>query len=88
MNRLAKVVGLLLIAVLLVIVVVPDLDLPPTAKFSSARQRVPLAAFNAIIPAGVALLSPKFLRSPVRVERPSFSYVSTSLIDRNCTRRC
>jgi hypothetical protein len=89
MNRWAKVVGLLLIAVLLVIVIAPNLDVPPTAGFSSARQKIPLAAaFNAIIPAGVALLSPKSLSSPVRVGRPGFSYVSTSLINRNCTRRC
>lgn len=89
MNRWAKVVGLLLIAVLLIVVVAPDFDLPPTAGFSSARLKIPrAAAFNAIIPAGVTLLSPKSLTSPVRVGRPGPSCGSTSLIDRNCTRRC
>jgi len=89
MNCWVKFVGLVLIAVVLVIVVAPDLDLPPTARFSSVRQKTPLAAaFNAVIPAGIALLSPKSLSSPVRVGRSCFSYVPTSLIDLNCTRRC
>jgi hypothetical protein len=89
MNRWAKFVGLLLIVVVLVIVIAPDFDLPPTAGYSSARLKIPrAAAFNAIIPASIALLSPKSLTSPVRVGRPGPSYGSTSLIDRNCTRRC
>lgn len=89
MNRWAKVVGLLLIGVLLVIVVAPNLDLPPAAGYSSARPKIPVAAaFNAIIPAGVALLPPMSLSFPVRVGRLGSSCVSTSLIDRNCIRRC
>lgn len=89
MNCWVKFVGLVLIAVVVVIVIAPDLDLPPTARFSSVRQKTPLAAaFNAIIPAGVALLSPKFLSSPVRVRLAGPSDFSVNLIDLNCTRLC
>src|SRR6185503_10505666 len=87
MNRWAKVVSLLLIAVVLVIVIAPDLDLPPTARFS-ARQKAPLVVFNAIVPAGSVLLGPNSVSSLVRIGLPGFSVFSISLIDLNCTRLC
>lgn len=87
-NRWTKFVGLLLIAVVLVIVIAPDLDLPATARFSGARQRISLSAFHAIIPASITLLWPNFLSSPVRVGLPGISDYSTNLIDLNCARLC
>jgi hypothetical protein len=88
MNCWVKFVGLLLIAVVLVIVIVPDLDLPPTARFSGARQKVPLIAFDAVISASITLLRPNSLSSPVRVGLPVSADFSTNLIDLNCTRLC
>jgi hypothetical protein len=88
MNRWVKFVGLVLIAAVLAIVIAPDLDLPPTARFSSARQRVPLAVFNAIIPVRITLLRPNLLSSPVRVGLPGINDFSISLIDLNCARLC
>jgi len=87
-NRWSKVVGFLLIAVVLVIVVAPDLDLPPTARFSSARHRAPLAALYTVIPAGIALLLPNSVSSLVRVRLAGPSDFSVNLIDLNCTRLC
>jgi hypothetical protein len=89
MNHWVKFVGLVLIAAVLVIVVAPELDLPPMARFSSLTHGVPLAAFNSILPVSIIIsLQPNFLSSLARVRLPSFNDFPPSLIDLNCTRLC
>jgi hypothetical protein len=92
MNCWAKFVGLLLIAVVLLIVVMPDdVDLPPTAQFScgrQSRQKGPPISGDAIISASITLLRPNSLSSPLRVGLPVSADFSTNLIDLNCTRLC
>ena len=88
MNCWVKFAGLVLIAAVLVIVIAPDLDLPPTARFSSVRDRVHLAAFNASLPVSIISLRPNCLGSAARVRLPGFNSFSTNLIDLNCTRLC
>jgi hypothetical protein len=86
-NHWAKLVGLLLVTVTLIVVVVPDFDLPPTlARASSATQKTPLAAFSLII-ANIKLLLRDLVGPPVRVFPGSRDF-SASLIDLNCTRLC
>lgn len=84
MNRWVKIVSLLLIAVVLVIVIAPDLDLPRMARLCNGRQKVRLVAFTPIIPAGILLLGPNSVSSLVRSGLHSVSDVSSSLIDLNC----
>jgi len=88
MNSWVKFVGLVLIVVVLVIVIAPDVDLPPTARFSSVRHRVHLAAFNASLPASIISLQRNCLGSAARVRLPGFNEFSINLIDLNCTRLC
>jgi hypothetical protein len=88
MNCWVKFVALVLIAVVLVIVIAPDVDLPPTARFSSVRHRVHPAAFNASLPASIILLRPNCFGSTTRFRLPGFNDFSINLIDLNCTRLC
>lgn len=85
----AKLFGLLLIAVVLFIVIVPDdLDLPPTVTPS------PHIGFK-ILPLTVLIQSSIILGLPqnpvafaVRIVLPDHGDSSGSLIDLNCTRLC
>jgi hypothetical protein len=88
-SRWAKFVGLWLVVVMLVIVIAPYFDLPPTAvRSSSTTHRVPLSAFNAIIAASITLLPQPRLGSSVQVIFTSSGDLSASLIDLNCARLC
>jgi hypothetical protein len=87
-KRCAKLVGLFLIAVTLVIVVAPDFDLPPTVTRSlSARHTAP-PAFTAMITASIAILPQRTAGSPVQAVFPGPGAFAASLIDLNCTRLC
>jgi hypothetical protein len=88
-NHWARFVGLLLIAVVVVIVVAPDVDLPSTVTRSSQiGHRIPLVAFTAVIHASIALLPQNSIALLVRIVFPGHSDFSGSLIDLNCTRLC
>jgi hypothetical protein len=86
-SRWAKFVGLLLVAVMLVIVVAPDFDLPPTAV-RSAIHRVHVSPLHAITSVSIALLLPWTAASPVPLVFSSLGDLQVSLIDLNCARLC
>jgi hypothetical protein len=88
-NRWAKVVGLVVIAVMVFVLVAPDIDLQPTvSRVSHVVHKPPAVAFHA---AGVATLQFAFLisvtssrQTPLRATRDS----SANLIDLKCSRLC
>jgi len=85
----AKFVGLCLVVVMLLIVIAPYFDLPPTAvRSSSATHRVPHSPLNAAIAASITLLKQPRLSPSVQAIFAGFGDLSTSLIDLNCTRLC
>lgn len=89
MSCWAKFVCLWLVAVMLVIVIAPYFDLPPTAvRASSTAHRVPHSAFHAIIAASMTLLPQPRLGSSVEIIFASSGELSISLIDLNCARLC
>jgi len=84
-----KLVGLFLIAVTLIIVIAPYFDLPPTvARFSTASQKAPLAAFTPIIAASINLLPQHFKGAPLQIVFPGSGDSPVCLIDLHCTRLC
>jgi hypothetical protein len=88
-SRWTKFVCLWLVAVMLVIVIAPYFDLPPTAvRSSSTTHRVPHSAFHAIIAAGMTLLPQPRLGSSVEIISARSGELSASLIDLNCARLC
>ena len=89
-NRWLKLVGVLLIGGIVVAVVSPDLDLPPTVVLvSQATQRPPVVAFAAISAATTNLWVQHFTYSPLAfLFRGSGNHPSADLIDLNCTRLC
>jgi len=89
MSRWARFVGLLLIAVAVIIVIAPDVDLPPTVTRSShLGHRILLIPFTAVIHAGVVLLQQNSIRLLLPVVVPHYNDSSGSLIDLNCVRLC
>jgi hypothetical protein len=85
----AKLVGLILIAVTLIVVVAPYFDLPPSvARFSTASQKASLTAFTAIIPDSINLLPQSFKGAPVQAVFPGSGDSPVRLIDLNCSRLC
>jgi hypothetical protein len=84
-----KFVGLLLIAVVVVIVIAPEIDLPLTVtRCSYTGYTLALVAFAAVIHARIILLAHRFITLSVRVVLPAHGDSSGSLIDLNCTRLC
>lgn len=89
MNQWARFVGLLLIAVVVIIVIAPDVDLPPTVTRSShLGHRILLIPFSAVIHAGMLLLPQSSIRLLVPVVLSRYNDSSGSLIDLNCARLC
>ena len=86
-SRWAKFVCLVLVAVVLVIVVVPNFDLPPTAV-RSASHRVHFSPLHAITAASTSLLLPWTAASPLRLVFSSPVDLQANLIDFNCARLC
>lgn len=84
MNRWTKVVRLLF-AVVLVIVIAPDLDLRP-GTVPHRQTESPSGCVQCYHPANIALPGAKFREFSGVNWFASFSDFATSLIDLNCTR--
>jgi hypothetical protein len=87
-NRWAKVVGLVVIAVMVFVLVAPDIDLQPTvSRVSRAAQKPPALAFHAagaILPFAFLISIASSRQTPLRATRDS----SANLIDLKCSRLC
>jgi hypothetical protein len=89
MNRWLKLVGVLLIAGVVVAVVSPDFDLPPTvAHVSRATPKPPVVVFAAIPTAAIKDCLLHSVPLPLALLFRSFGNLSANLIDLNCTRLC
>jgi hypothetical protein len=89
MNRWLKLVGVLLIAGVVVAVVSPDFDLPPTvAHVSRATPKPPVVVFAAIPTAAIKDCPLHSVPLPLALLFRSFGNLSANLIDLNCTRLC
>jgi hypothetical protein len=88
-NRWVQVVGLFLIILTLVIVIMPEFDLPPTLTRSpGGTHKTPLIASTAIVHSTVAP-PPQYSRGlPLRIAFPDSGILLASLIDLNCSRLC
>jgi hypothetical protein len=85
----AKVVALIVIAVIAFVLVAPDIDLHPTvSRVSRAVQKPSNAVFHSVVPApvmkalSIPALSAQFLALRTKGES------STNLIDLKCSRLC
>jgi hypothetical protein len=88
-NRWVQVVGLFLIILTLVIVIMPEFDLPPTLTRSfGGTHKTPLVSSTAIVHSTVAP-PPQYSRGlPLRIAFPDSGILLASLIDLNCSRLC
>jgi hypothetical protein len=88
-NRWAKVIALVVIAVIAFVVIAPDIDLHPTvSRVSRAVQKPPKAVFHSDVPAAVmtALSIPALAAQTLLLHTKDDS--CTNLIDLKCSRLC
>jgi hypothetical protein len=85
-----QLVGLFLVVLTLVIVVMPEFDLPPTImRAFIGTQNISLAAFTFILHSRVAPLLPGNTNDlPKRIAFSGFRTLLASLIDLDCSRLC
>ena len=89
MNRWAKVIAFVVIAVIAIVVIAPDIDLHPTvSRVSRAVQKPPKAVFQSDVPAAVMTAMSISALAPQSLSLRTKDDSCTNLIDLKCSRLC